>query len=223
MTRIKVHIADDHYLIREGFVALINAVDHIEVVGQSSDGDQLLDWLKVNKVDIVILDIQMPNKDGIEVLNYLRANSIEQDVIMMSTFDNLSIIRHLLSLGAKGFLGKHEAAGLLIESIDTVFSGKIYVSKETKERVIARCLQTEEVQSIDTDHFLLQVLSAKEKEVLELIEKDYNNKEIVEELHIKESTLKTYLRRIREKYSFKNRVGNENLAFVFRIFNKLTH
>lgn len=220
LEQIKVHIADDHHLLREGVMALLNTVNHIEAIGESSNGLELLEWLKENKVDIVILDIQMPELNGIEFLNYLNSNSIDQDIIVLSSYDNLSIIQHFIMNGAKGYLNKSEAAELIIPAIESVHNGFVFVSQETKEAIIDKYLD-EELAIKDSDSFLNKILSPRETEVLGLIDDDYNNKEISETLDIGSSTLKTHLRRIKEKFGFKNRVGNDNLAFVFKLFNKI--
>lgn len=101
---IKVHIADDHKILIEGIIAVINTDDNIEVEGYSLTGKQVIDWIQFNSADILILDINMPEYDGIEVLKFLKQKKITQKVIILSSYEDVKLVQEMINLGANGFL-----------------------------------------------------------------------------------------------------------------------
>ncbi len=100
--KIKVHIADDHKILIEGIIALIKTDDSLEVDGYSLTGKELLDWVSKNEIDVLILDISMPVIDGIEVLKYLKRKNIPHKTILLSSYDDVQIVKKVLQLGALG-------------------------------------------------------------------------------------------------------------------------
>ena len=134
--KITVHIADDHKILVEGIIAVINTDDNIEVEGYSLTGKQVIDWIESNSADILILDINMPDYDGIEVLKLIRQKKITQSVIILSSYDDVKLVQELINLGANGFLSKESAGFHIIEAINAVHKGDQYFSDAIKNNLI---------------------------------------------------------------------------------------
>ena len=143
MRKIKVHIADDHHILIDGIKAVLSSEDNIEVVGYSINGAEVLNWFKDNQADVLILDINMPKIDGIEVLQYFMKNDFKHKIIVLSSYDDAKLIKEVLKIGASGFLAKKCAAENIVEAINTVDSGKQYFSKSIQERLLATFIHKE--------------------------------------------------------------------------------
>ena len=107
MKKIKVHIADDHQILIDGIYAVLSSEENIEVVGSSLNGEDVLKWFASNEADILILDINMPIVDGIEVLQSFIKIGFQQKTIILSSYDDIKLIKEVLKIGAKGFLAKN--------------------------------------------------------------------------------------------------------------------
>jgi DNA-binding NarL/FixJ family response regulator len=116
--KIKIHLADDHQVLIDGLSNLLQTVSNFEVVGNSLDGTPIYNSIMENKADILILDISMPQKDGIEVLQEFSKNESECKVIILSSYDDLKIIKEVMKFGAKGYLTKKCAGKNIIEAIE---------------------------------------------------------------------------------------------------------
>jgi two-component system, NarL family, invasion response regulator UvrY len=131
--KIKVHVADDHMVLIEGIIAMVNTDDAIEVIGYSQTGTKVLEWFKDNKADVLILDVNMPEKDGIEVLKSLNAKDQKPKIIMLSSFDDIRFVKELTTFGADGFVAKTSAGDHIIKAIKSVYNGQSYFNDEVKE------------------------------------------------------------------------------------------
>ncbi|MGK0449161.1 MAG: DNA-binding NarL/FixJ family response regulator, partial [Polaribacter sp.] len=133
--KIYVHIADDHKILIEGIIAVINTDKEIEIKGYSLTGKEVVDWFdeKRNKADVLILDITMPLLDGFEVLKYFNKNGIKQNVIILSSYDDIKIVQEMLSLGCKGYITKNSAGEHIVEAIKAVASGEQYFSSDIQQ------------------------------------------------------------------------------------------
>ena len=134
--KIKVHIADDHKILIEGIIAVINTDDDIEVEGYSLTGKQVIEWINSNSADILILDINMPEYDGIEVLKFFKQKKITQKVIILSSYDDVKLVQEMINLGANGFLSKDSAGLHIIEAINAVHNGDQYFSNGIKNNLL---------------------------------------------------------------------------------------
>jgi len=117
-----IHIADDHQIIIDGISAVINLEDDLEVVGSSSNGQEAIDWLKENHVDILLLDINMPVCNGMEVLEKLRSFKDKPKVIVLTSYDDFKTIKETLDLGADGFLPKKNAGRNVIKVVRSILN-----------------------------------------------------------------------------------------------------
>jgi DNA-binding NarL/FixJ family response regulator len=210
-----VHIADDHKIIIEGFVAIL-LNKKIDIVGTSGNGHELIEWLKKNDADIIILDISMPIKNGIEVLEYFKENNIIQKVIIVSTYVQLEFIRATLGNGAQGFISKALAGSCIAEALRKVDKGETYFSTDVQELLIRECLSFRSNANSDFATSMLEKsLSKQEINILLLHAQNLSSQEISEELKITKSTIRSYKTRIREKLNIPEIIGiSKRLAFI---------
>ena len=208
MKKIKVHIADDHQILIDGIIAVLSSEENIEVVGYSLNGKDVLDWFVSNEADILVLDINMPEVDGIEVLQNFNKQNFQQKVIVLSSYDDVKLIKEVLKIGASGFLAKKCAGESIVDAINTVFKGQQYFSESIKERLLStftKDLTRNEIPSLDGTFF--SSLTPRELDVLRLIAQQYNSKEISSELHISVNTVETHRKNLISKLKVKNVVG----------------
>ena len=205
--KITVHIADDHKILIEGIIAVINTDNDIEVKGYSLTGKHVMEWVKSNNADILILDINMPEYDGIEVLKYFKQKKISQRVIILSSYDDVKLVQEVINLGANGFLSKDSAGLHIIEAINAVHKGDQYFSDAIKNNLI-KLYTGENVKSGKRpESTILNSLTPREIEVLKLITDEYSSPEIADKLNISQSTVDTYRKSLLKKTNVKNSIG----------------
>ena len=208
MKKIKVHIADDHQLLIDGIIAVLSSEKNIEVVGQSLNGEDVINWFYKNTADILILDINMPKIDGVGVLQYFYKKNIEQKVIVLSSYDDTKLIKEVLKIGTSGFLSKNSAAENIVEAINTVYKGEQYFSKSIQDKLIATFTNksVKNTKEFEKSAYFSS-LTPREIEVLKLIATQYNSKEISKLLHISINTVETHRKNLISKLNVKNVVG----------------
>jgi two-component system invasion response regulator UvrY len=189
---IRVFIADDHVLIREGIKTLIGLENDISLIGETANPFEILESLKKNKCDVLILDISMPGKSGLDVLKEIKSSGISTKVLMMTMLPEEQFARRTLKSGASGYLTKDSAASEIITAIRRIFSGRKYVSQS-----LAEILASDIDDTIEKDAH--KILSDREFQILGLIAKGNSQTEISELLTISISTVNTYRSRILEK------------------------
>lgn len=214
---IKVHIADDHQILIDGIVAVLKDEKNIKVDGFSLNGEDLIQWLESNKADVLILDINMPKKDGIEVLTYFQKNNIEQKTIVLSSYDDVKLVKEVLKIGASGFLAKKCAGENIVEAINSVYEGDQYFSKEVQKHLLASAIGKKTQHEIAQDGVFTSSLTDRELQVLRLISVELSTKQIADKLCISTSTVDTYRKNLLQKTKAKNSVG---LA-MYAVRNKL--
>lgn len=204
---IKVHIADDHQILIDGLKAVINQKEDIEVLGHSLNGEEVLAWYKTNATDILILDINMPVKDGIQVLRELRYITHRPKVIVLSSYDDVKLIKEVLKLGVSGFVPKKSAGDHIVEAIYEVFKGNQYFTEEIKEKMMQTLLGKPADEKIGQEGILIHSLTTREYEILKMIAQQYSTKEIADSFFLSESTVDTHRRNLMRKLKVKNSVG----------------
>jgi len=208
MRKIKVHIADDHQLLIDGIEAVLSSEENIEIVGSSLNGEHVLNWFASNEADILILDINMPKVDGIAVLQSFLKNNFQQKVIVLSSYDDTKLIKEVLKIGASGFLAKKCAGKNIVEAINQVYSGKHYFSESVKDKLLASFTNNYlNIDEISKESSFFSSLTPRETDVLKLICKQLNSKEISTELHISINTVETHRKNLINKLKVKNVVG----------------
>ena len=205
--KIQVHIADDHKILIEGIVAVINTEDDIEIEGYSLNGKEVIDWAEDHPADILILDINMPIYDGIEVLKLFKIKKINLKVIILSSYDDVKLVQEMINLGANGFLSKDSAGQHIVEAIRTVHAGEQYFSDTIKNNLLKLFTGKNVKLGQRPQSTIANSLTDRETEVLKLISQEYSSPEIAQILNISQSTVDTYRKSLLRKTNVKNAVG----------------
>ena len=205
--KIHVHVADDHMLLIEGITAVINTDNEIEIEGYSLTGTEVIEWSKSNTADILILDINMPENDGIDVLKSFKENNIKIRTIILSSYDDVKLVEELIALGASGFISKQSAGDHIIKAIKTVHEGEQYFSESIKTNLL-KLFTGQKVKSGERpESTIAHSLTDREVEVLILISQEHSSPEIANILNISQSTVDTYRKSLLKKTNVKNAVG----------------
>ncbi|MBP4139910.1 response regulator [Flavobacterium geliluteum] len=204
--KIRIHLADDHQVLIDGLTNLLNTVEEFEVAGTSLDGENIFEDVTKNNAEILILDISMPKKDGIEVLKEFHQKGFPCKVIILSSYDDLKIIKEVMKLGASGYLTKKCAGENIIEAIEIVHLGQEYFDDSVREKIFNTFTENNPKlnKSITQED---KILSARELEIITLISLEYSGKEISEQLFISTNTVETHRKNIMKKLKTKNTIG----------------
>ncbi|KGL61883.1 response regulator transcription factor [Polaribacter sp. Hel1_85] len=207
--KIYVHVADDHKILIEGIIAVINTDKEIEIKGYSLTGQEVIDWFdnKENSADVLILDITMPVLDGFQVLKHFKKKKIDQKVIILSSYDDLKIVQEVLSLGCKGYISKNNAGEHIVNAIKAVAQGEQYFSTDIQSMLLKSLSGQMVPQGEMPDKFLLDSLTERELDVLKLITKEYSTIEMADLMNLSTNTVETYRKSLLKKLNVKNAVG----------------
>ena len=207
---IKVMIADDHPIVREGLKQFISKTSDMIVVDEASNGQEVLDKLKINDCDVLVLDINMPGKDGFEVLHYLKNNHSDLKVLVLSIHSETQVAIRVLSSGAHGFINKESIKDDLLTAIRTVYSGRKYISPLLTEKLIDLL----EKDSIILPH---ERLSNREFQIFCMIASGHPQKQIADVLSISIKTIRTHKDHILKKMNIKNEVELTHYALKHKL------
>jgi DNA-binding NarL/FixJ family response regulator len=209
MEKIRVHIADDHKILIDGIKAVLKTENSIEVVGQSLNGIDVLNWFETgNTCDVLVLDINMPKMDGIEVLRALEEKEITHKTIVLSSYDDMKLVKEVLKMGADGFLAKKCAGEHIVQAIKSVNAGEQYLGQSVQDQLVASIKGVNpslDNQYLDGIH--VSSLTEREKEVLRLISQEMSSIEIADKLCVSKHTILTYRKSLMKKLKVKNVVG----------------
>jgi DNA-binding NarL/FixJ family response regulator len=203
-TPVRVLIVDDDDLMRAGLRGVLSSDDAIDVVGEARDGHDALYRTRLLKPDVVLMDVRMPDLDGISATHQVLADFPEVKVVILTTFEQDDYIFGALSAGASGFLLKRTSPEELIAGIHTIAAGDSLLSPSVTSRVIERTARQPEPDA--SRDARLEELTPREREVLELVARGLSNGEIAAKLVIEESTVKTHVKRILAKLGVRDRV-----------------
>lgn len=210
---IKIVIADDHKILRQGIIQLLELDKNLRIVGQARDGMECIDLIQHVEADVLLLDINMPKLDGIEVLKYIRKNKIPIRVLILTVYDDVEYIMKANSLNVNGYLLKDSDFDELCLAIYSVFNNNKYIQPSLVNKLNNRLIRDE----IDQSRSLK--ISKRELEVLQYICSGYNNKEISVVLNISERTAKNHVASIFKKLD----VSDRTQAAIFAIKNNLVN
>jgi DNA-binding NarL/FixJ family response regulator len=202
--RVRVLLVDDDDLMRAGLRAVLSSDDAIEVVGEAGDGRAAVTAARTYRPDLVLMDVRMPDLDGISATREVLAVSSGVRVAILTTFEQDDYIFGALSAGASGFLLKRTRPEELIAAIHTLANGDSLLSPSVTRRVIER--MTDHPIADPSAQERIGELTAREREVLKLIARGLSNGEIAAALVIEESTVKTHVKRILMKLRLRDRV-----------------
>jgi len=202
---IRVVLVDDQSLVRTGLRMILDETEDIEVVGEAGDGASAVEVTAQARPDVVLMDIRMPGTDGITATKRVRALSPSPKVILLTTFDLDDYLFGGLRAGASGFLLKDTLAADLIAAVRVVVTGEAVTAPSATRRLIAHVMaESQPVAAGPGEH--LEVLTAREREVLTLIARGLSNAEIAEQLRLAEGTVKTHIGRILAKLGLRDRI-----------------
>ena len=205
---IRILIADDQALVRAGFKMILDAEDDLEIVGEAADGKDAIDMVRRVKPDVVLMDIRMPEMDGIEATRQIVAATEGSDnpvrVLMLTTFDLNEYVYEALRAGASGFLLKDVPPEQLAAGIRVVASGEALLAPTITKRLIQKFAVSGPPDPVAPSGY--DELTERETEVFGLIARGLSNAEIAEELYLGEATVKTHVGRILTKLGLRDRV-----------------
>jgi RNA polymerase sigma factor (sigma-70 family) len=216
MSPVRVLLVDDDDLMRAGLRSVLASDDSVEVVGEAADGRAAIEAVPELKPDVVLMDVRMPNLDGIAATREILAVWPDARVLILTTFEEDDYIFGALSAGASGFLLKRTSPEELIAGLHAVAAGDSLLSPSVTRRVIERMARQPEAVTSASER--LQELTPRERQVLELIAKGLSNAEIAQAFVIEETTVKTHVKRILMKLRLRDRVQ----AVIFAYESGLT-
>lgn len=208
---IRVMLADDHVLMREGIKQLLEFDGNIEIIAEASDGEECLKELKKCKPQVLLLDINMPKMNGIEVLEEIKKQKIDVRVLILTVHNEVEYLLKAVDIGVDGYILKESESAELKKAIDLVLRGESYIQPKLIPMLNSRLL------SRDKDKDKIETLTQREMEVLIQVANGMINKEIATSLHISERTVKNHISNIFKKIE----VSDRTQAAVFAIKNDL--
>jgi DNA-binding NarL/FixJ family response regulator len=211
MAHLRVLIADDDDLMRAGLKAVLSSDDTIDVVAEAADGREAISHTRALKPDLVLMDVRMPGMDGIAATREIIAAAPGARILILTTFEDDDYVFGALSAGASGFLLKRTQPEQLIAAIHTIAAGESLLSPSVTRTVINRMARQPQPDPAASRR--LQMLTPRERDVLELVARGLSNTEIAASLFVEESTVKTHLKRILAKLSLRDRVQAVILAY----------
>ena len=206
MSKIRVLIADDHAILREGVRALLAATEDIEVVGQASDGREAIDACKKLDPDVVLMDIAMPGLGGIEAALEVRKEGMRAKVLILSQYEDREYVRRLLRAGVAGYVLKKSAGSELVGAIRAVQRGGLVLDPE----VARAAMEERDPQRAGGDPY--EALTDREKQVFRLVAEGRSNKEVADDLGISVKTAMSHREHVMQKLDLHNRTELVRLA-----------
>jgi DNA-binding NarL/FixJ family response regulator len=203
---VRIHLADDHQIIIHGIQTLLNTVPNFQVVGFSLNGTTVFDDVTNNQADVLVLDISMPEKDGIEVVKEFAEKGFPCRVIILSSYDDLKLIKEIMDMGVTGYLTKQCAGESIIEAVQTVANGEEYFCETIREKIFNNATKNNPKLNIYKPN-INPLLTGREIEIIILIALEYSGKEISEQLFISTNTVETHRKNIMKKLKAKNTIG----------------
>ena len=212
---IRILIADDQSLVRTGFRMILDAEPDLDVVGEAVDGREAVDKAKAAKPDVILMDIRMPDLDGIEATRRILAQAENHPpaprVLMLTTFDLNEYVYEALRAGASGFLLKDVPAEQLADGVRVVAAGEALLAPSVTRRLLAEFAQVRPRDAAPPPAF--GELTPRELEVFRLIARGLSNAEVAQELIVSETTVKTHVARVLMKLGLRDRVQAVVLAY----------
>ncbi len=208
MEKIKIAIVDDHELFRSGLKTLLNGHDGFEVVFEASSGlDLTKNWNSL-EADVILLDIEMPEMNGSQTLDWIQKNRRQEKVLMLTMYEQPQFIVDFLSQGANGYLLKDSAQDLVFEAIEKVHQTGQFLTPKVSEVLLGQLTNP-------TDSS--EKLGERELEVLQLICQEYTTAEIADKLFLSARTIETYRKRLLEKTGARNTAGLVKYALEHKL------
>ncbi|MCL9805290.1 response regulator transcription factor [Flavobacterium amniphilum] len=217
-TKIKIHLADDHQVLIDGLLAVLRTNPIFEVVGFSLNGDGLVERVAQNDAHILVMDINMPEKDGIQVLREFNEKGFTCKVIVLSSYDDPKLIKEVIKLGASGYLTKQSAGDSILDAIMTVAQGSQYFSANIKDKIFDIFTENNNRESLRIEDVISNI-TTRELEILGYICEEKSGKDIGELLNISPNTVETHRKNLMKKLKVKSSVGLVLFATKHNLIN----
>jgi DNA-binding NarL/FixJ family response regulator len=215
MANVKIALADDHKIVRDGIKTLLESQPEIDVVAEASDGNEILEKVEDNLVDLVIMDISMPDKDGIRATKELKVKHPNLKVLALTMSNDDLHIRQMIQAGASGYIMKSAGRKELKNAIETIMNGQHYFSDEATQSIMMDLVKGKgKSTTMDAVH-----ITDRELEILELIVQEYTNQEIAEKLYISSRTVDAHRRNLLQKTGARNTAGLVKYAFQHNLIS----
>ena len=214
MNKIRVLIADDHAMVREGLKTILELEEDIEVVSQAANGEQAVLFAKTKKPDVILMDINMPVLNGIQAIKMIKDEDSHQKIIVLTIHQDREYLFKTLQLGCEGYVLKDAESSVLIEAIRSVYREQTYIQPNMTGELVK---ELNRVTLIEQDKSITNNLTNREIEVLKLIAEGMINKEIAKKLYISEKTVKNHISNIFKKLDVNDRTQAAIYAYKHNI------
>lgn len=205
MNKVKLLVADDHNIVRDGIVSLLKAEESFSVMATAGNGYEVMDILSKKDIDVCLLDINMPGLDGIETAKLIRQKKPGIKIIMLTTYNDKEIISELVHLGVSGYLLKNSDKQELVEAVNKVMKGRHYFSEEVENIILQGLSEKKSPEVIP--------LTEREIQIVRLLAKEYTNDKIAQELTISYRTVESHRKNIMQKTKSHNLAGLLKYAY----------
>jgi len=205
MQKTRLLIADDHAILRDGIVSLLQQEPSFQVVGTAANGREVIDLVDKNEVDVCLLDINMPIMDGMEAAKLLRQKKPSLKIIMLTTYNDKEIISELVHTGVAGYLLKNSDRQELVEAVNKVMKGRHYFSEEVENIILMGLSEKKPVEVVP--------LTEREIQIVQLLAREYTNDKIAAELSISYRTVESHRKNIMQKIKAHNLAGLLKYAY----------
>jgi DNA-binding NarL/FixJ family response regulator len=210
----RVLVVDDHLLSRKGIASILAAHPVFEIVGEATNGQEALEKARSLMPDLILMDIRMPNGNGLDATRQIKAEMPYVKIVILSVSDDVQDFFEAIKFGAQGYLLKNMEPEYWLDYLVGIVQGEAPISRALASKIL------QEFSIPKEDDPLGNKLSEREKEVVQLVSQGLSNKCIGEELHISESTVKNHLRNILDKLHLRNRVQLAAFAYNSQIKNR---
>ena len=211
MEEINVFVVDDHQIFLDGIVSLLDDEPNIKIVGTAHNGKEAIDRIKSSKVDVVLMDINMPEMDGIEATKQLKKINPDIKILMLTMHSEARFIKECLEIGAKGYVMKNISKDDLLKAIETVYQDKSYLDQNSQEKLISSMSNAEE-DNRNYDELAAQI-TQRELEILQLIALGLTSQDIANKLFISKNTVETHRKNMLAKLNVNNTAALLKIAY----------
>ncbi|MDF2633505.1 MAG: two component transcriptional regulator, LuxR family [Pelosinus sp.] len=215
--KVKIILADDHALLRSGLKLLLQSDPSLEIIGEASDGVSLLHVLESKMADVIILDLSMPNMDGIQCIREIKSRGYKSKIVVLTMHEDENYIIKVMHAGAMAYVQKGAVDTEIFEAIRNVQINKTYISREATQVILTALLSGKEYHPSPDDPYVL--LSPREREVVKFLARGYSLIEIGEALSLSSKTIETYKNRIMEKLNFTKKREIVDYALKHRLLS----
>lgn len=212
MEEINVFVVDDHQIFLDGIVSLLDDEPNIRIAGTANNGKEAIDRIKATKVDVVLMDINMPEMDGLEATKQLRKINPDIKILMLTMHSEARFIKECLEIGAKGYVMKNISKDDLLKAIDTVNQDKSYLDADSQEKLISSMSGTDEDDTRNYDELAAQI-TQRELEILQLIALGLTSQDIANKLFISKNTVETHRKNMLAKLNVNNTAALLKIAY----------